>query len=114
MRILLTALLLSMLTACASSPYAGSEDLREGMDKDEVLNTAGNPKRTFRSNGQDHWIYVFFKGNEELSRQVSFEDGKVVKIGRAMAKQSWSKELESMKNDGGFTDIGGSSGSKKP
>ena len=95
---LILLLLITTLTACASSGGSVVDGLREGMDKDEALRTAGDPKRTFRSNGQDHWIYVHFKDNEEFSRIVTFEEGKIVKIGRASPKKNWDHEMEKLGN----------------
>ena len=92
-------LVFAALTACASSGGSSVVDgLREGMDKDEVLRIAGDPKRTFRSNGQDHWIYVHYKSSEEFSRTVTFDEGKIVKIGRAVAKKNWDREMEKLGN----------------
>ena len=92
-------LLIAALTACASSGGSSVVDsLRDGMDKDEVLRLAGDPKRTFRSNGQDHWIYVHYKSNEEFARTVTFEDGKIVKVGRGVAKKNWDREMEKLGN----------------
>jgi outer membrane protein assembly factor BamE (lipoprotein component of BamABCDE complex) len=106
------ALLFLSLCACASmvSLPKSLDNVRAGMDKDQVLGTAGNPKRTFRSNSQDHWIYVFFKNHEEFSREITFEDGKVVRVTKALAKQDWGKELEGLsesKTTGGFKTIDG-------
>ena len=85
---------LFLAAGCATVPSSDSDQVREGMDKAQVLEAAGNPKRTVRANGQDHWIYVFFVNGEEHSRQITFEDGKVVKVGRALGKHNWVKELE--------------------
>jgi outer membrane protein assembly factor BamE (lipoprotein component of BamABCDE complex) len=93
---ILTGLLLIFAIGCASSGGNVVDSLREGMDKDEVLRKAGDPKRTYRSNGQDHWIYVFYKTSEEYSRTVTFEDGKIIRIGRAVAKKNWDKEMEKL------------------
>ena len=96
----LTVIFLTVLiAACSSTSKDFSAEVREGMDKDEVLKIAGSPKRTFRSNSQDHWIYVFFKKEDEYSRQVSFEDGKVVKVSRPSQKHNWGQELENLKKD---------------
>ena len=93
---------------CSSLPPNRVEQVREGMDKAQVLEQAGSPKRTFRTNSQDHWVYVFFRKDEEFSQQISFEDGKVVQIARATAKQNWGREIENMKNpDAGFKAIDG-------
>jgi len=84
-----------LLSGCSTAPIGDLDQVRPGMDKDYVLTKVGNPKRTFRSNGQDHWIYVYFKDEVELTRQIDFSDGKVLKIGRPISKQSLERSLES-------------------
>lgn len=106
-----------LLNACSSAPKHLVEDVKEGMDKDQVLDTAGNPARTFRTNGQDHWIYVFYQGSQEMARDVVFEENRVVSIGRPVGKENWTKTLESIKKDkgDGFKTIdGGSEDPNKP
>lgn len=88
---------LLMLTACATPLAQKLERIRPGMDKAEVLEAAGDPKRTFRTNSQDHWIYVFFRGNREMLRTVIFEGGKVLKILPATPKVDWDREIEGSK-----------------
>jgi len=98
------------LSACASvSVEQNLEKLNVGMDKDEVLRVAGNPRRTFRERGQDNWIYVFYRGETEMNRIVVFEDGKVAKINRPYKKAVWEKDIESSKkdSDAGFQSIDG-------
>jgi outer membrane protein assembly factor BamE (lipoprotein component of BamABCDE complex) len=94
MRLVVTCGLFLLLSGCATPGGQLFNEVREGMDKDTVLHTAGNPKYTFRSNGQDHWVYTFFEKDQEFSRQVDFLDGKVTKIGKPIAKQGFMKELE--------------------
>lgn len=87
-------LLLLIFSACASNPSRQFDEIQAGMDKDVVLDRAGNPKRTFRTNSQDHWIYVYFENGEEWHRQVDFAEGKVLKVSRPLAKKDWVRELE--------------------
>ena len=83
------------LGACASrSPRADLDRVGEGMDKARVLEIAGNPKRTFHQQGQDHWIYVFFEGDRELAQQVDFRDGVVIKVNAATARANFAGRLE--------------------
>jgi hypothetical protein len=110
-----------LITGCASNTYRDLENIHPGMDKDQVLDRAGNPKRTFRSNSQDHWIYVYFHDNEEWARQIDFAGGKVHKVGLPLAKHSLEKALEEadsmeeyeatarahQKKSSGFKDIDG-------
>ncbi|MBX3020309.1 MAG: outer membrane protein assembly factor BamE [Bdellovibrionales bacterium] len=94
MRLLLPTLTFLLITGCASIPQRDLENLRPGMDKDMVLNKVGNPKRTFRANGQDHWIYVYFENDIQMSRQLDFADGKLLKVGLPISKQSLERALE--------------------
>lgn len=93
MRSSLLIAIMSFLTACASRPL-NPDGVKPGMDKDQVLELAGNPKRTYRTSGQDNWVYVYYQGNEETQRHVAFEDGRVVAITRPAAKQALTRELE--------------------
>ena len=79
---------------CATSIPEGLNQVRTGMDKDEVLRKIGNPKRTFRLEGRDHWTYIYFSNNDEWRRDVIFENGKVVKVTRPVNKANWMKEIE--------------------
>jgi hypothetical protein len=82
------------LTGCATPIPKALDAVRPGMDKDKVLESAGNPKRTFREAMQDHWIYTYFSNDHEWRREIIFEDGKVVRISRPTAREDWVKDLE--------------------
>lgn len=97
-----------VLSACSSVPVQHSLDrVQPGMDKSAVLDSAGNPKRTFREHGEDHWIYIYFEGGKELSREVIFEAGKVERITKPKAKANWDKEIEGATSGGetGFKSV---------
>jgi len=84
------------LTSCASPRHQEIHGVREGMDKDDVLEQAGDPRRTFRAEGKDHWIYVFQKDNKLMLQQIDFEQGKVVRVGQPKANSDTSDDdLES-------------------
>ena len=82
------------LVGCTTPMPRTLEHVTLGMDKDRVLENAGNPKRTFRENSQDHWIYIYFVDDKEWKREVVFEGGKAVRITDPLAKENWVKELE--------------------
>lgn len=84
-----------VLAGCSSTPVQKSLDqIGPGMDKDQVLEKAGNPKRTYREEMQDHWIYVYFTDQKEWHREVVFESGKVVKVTSPTGKEQWEKDLD--------------------
>ena len=83
------------LVGCASNSIPSALDrLRPGMDKPAVLDRVGNPTRTYRENGQDHWQYVYFRNDREWTRDITFEDGKILKVSRGFAKDPSVKELQ--------------------
>ncbi len=70
------------------------KQVRAGMDKGEVLLLLGNPKFTFRENSQDHWAYFYNSGNQELRRDVVFENSKVIRVTKPVTKEKWQKDIE--------------------
>ena len=83
-----------LLAGCATNLPRALEEIRPGMDKDRVLEIAGNPKQSFRENGQDRWLYQYFNNDKEWKRELIFDDGKVVRVTRPLGKEEWVKELE--------------------
>lgn len=81
------------ITACSSLPE-NLQQVRAGMDKDQVLQIAGNPKFTFRENSQDHWAYLYFSNNQEWRRDIVFENGKVIRVTKPVTKEKWQKALD--------------------
>lgn len=81
-------------SGCSTSPAKALDGLRPGMDKAMVLDKVGSPSRTFRENGQDHWVYVYWRNDREWLRDVIFEDGRVAKVTRGVAKDPNMKELQ--------------------
>lgn len=110
-QILLTLASVFTLAACSSLPLQQSLDrVQTGMDKAAVLDSAGNPKRTYREHGEDHWIYVYFEGDREMNRTVIFEGGKVQRVTKPRAKANWDKEIEGAlrsSDDAGFKSVDG-------
>lgn len=78
---------------CASSRPDLSR-VRVGQDKDQVLQVVGDPKRTFRAGGQDHWIYVDYEGDAKITHSVDFADGRVVRVSRPSSTSNLERELE--------------------
>lgn len=77
MRNLMMFILISLLTACATSPFKVAEKIKPGMEKPDVLEALGNPNRTRRVKMQDQWEYVFYKQNDMRVFIVYLENNKV-------------------------------------
>ena len=76
------ALLLCLFfSGCQTNELREINRVKVGMDKQEVLDIMGNPRRTERIHGMDRWTYVFFAANKWQSREVRFMDGEVNHVG---------------------------------
>lgn len=122
------AWLITLITlAGCSTPQVKRQELERihvGMDKGQVLELVGNPKRTFHTEGRDHWTYQFYEYNREMLQQVEFRDGHVVKIGQPSSRRGFNDALENsetmedfertvkdhQKKSSGFQDITGGEG----
>ena len=66
------------LSGCATPLPRALDKVEMGMAKDEVLEIAGNPRRTRRWKGKDEWTYVYYVDNQEKHTEIHFDQGKVV------------------------------------
>lgn len=73
----------AFIFGCATPAHQRLDRLTTGMDKAEVLDTAGNPKRTQRLNDGDLWTFVYYVGDRHFEREIRFENGHVVVISEA-------------------------------
>ncbi len=85
--LLVGATLSVLLGACQTAPHVGFQTLKEGMEKDQVLEAVGNPTRTQRWQGKDRWIYQFYVDKERAPdvKEIHFAEGKVVYLGGPVA-----------------------------
>jgi hypothetical protein len=73
------------LVGCATTRHKEFAQVKPGMDKQAVLEFAGNPDRTMRWQGKDRWIYDFRIDDFSTdSQEVHFQEGRVVYIGKAI------------------------------
>ena len=68
---------------CATPAHQNLEKLQPGMDKTQVLDLAGNPKRTVRQNDSDLWTFVYYIGGRHYEKDVRFSNGHVASISAA-------------------------------
>ena len=77
----LCGLLISLLlSGCATPLHRRLEKLQTGMDKAQVLDLAGTPKRTLRQDNGDLWTFEYYIGNQHYERDVHFNQGHVALI----------------------------------
>lgn len=71
------------LAGCATPLHQRLTGVAAGMDKTQVIDTAGTPKRTQRVNDGDVWTYVYYIGDRHFERDIRFESGHVVTVSSA-------------------------------
>jgi outer membrane protein assembly factor BamE (lipoprotein component of BamABCDE complex) len=72
---------LAILQGCQTKRYKEFSRLKEGMEKDEVIEEAGGPNVSRRWHGKDRWIYTYRTPEGRQTREVHFEDGRAVYVG---------------------------------
>ncbi len=80
----LSILLVSLgliLTGCQTSMLKQFEQLKPGMEKDDVLDLMGSPSQTQRFHGKDRWRYVFYDKRIRFEKEVHFFEGNAIYIG---------------------------------
>ncbi len=75
---------------CANSPVERYQKLALGMDKGDVLDEMGNPRRSQRVRGLDQWVYLV-DGQERL---VLFESGRVVELKERGDRKKLAQEAD--------------------
>lgn len=78
---------------CVSKPHRLIQNVNPGMEKDQVLDIMGSPQRTFRNDGRDIWIYIYYVQQQRSGAEVTFADGKVVSVRRAELDKTLTDEL---------------------
>lgn len=82
----LLALSALALSACVTPRYKEFGGVKEGMEKDLVLEQAGGPNVTRRSHGKDRWLYNYTSSpNGPQTKEIQFENGRAVYVGSKVA-----------------------------
>jgi hypothetical protein len=96
---LLTPLAAALLAGCATPAHQNLERISLGMDKTQVLDAAGNPKRTARKDSGDLWTYVYYVGDKHFERDVRFEQGHVVSVTSAREVNPDAQKVDAVTQD---------------
>ena len=76
--ILLNLLLSGGLFACSTPMSQLIQDIQLGMSKSEVIEKLGNPRRTYRYQGINRWVYQV---NHKNVSEIHFKRSKVIYVG---------------------------------
>ncbi len=68
-------------TACQTSALTDFQKIKPGMEKQDVLETMGNPSRTERFHGKDRWTYIFYDSRIRFEKEIQFFEGNAIYVG---------------------------------
>lgn len=88
----------SFLVGCASNPSRQFEQVRVGMEKNDVLALMDSPQRTQRWHGLDRWTYIYYDNDTRIEKEVHFADGKAKYVGEVF-KPEISAEEQDARNE---------------
>ena len=75
--------ILIIICACQTTSFLQDfKTLRIGMDKSDVVEALGTPKKTERKEEKDWWYYSVFENTKNYERLVVFKDNKMIYAGR--------------------------------
>lgn len=79
---------------CQTNELKQYEKLKVGMDKGDVIDIMGSPRRSERWHGQDRWTYIFYQDREEYLKEVHFLGGRASYVG-----EQWKPEVSADEQD---------------
>ena len=81
--------------SCQSAAWKSFDHVHIGQDKATVVENVGSPTKVRRSQSKDRWIYEFSDHPDgKLSREVQFEEGRVIYVGPIMQSKISATEQD--------------------
>jgi outer membrane protein assembly factor BamE (lipoprotein component of BamABCDE complex) len=81
---------------CSTPAHLAFDTIQVGQSKSDVVEIMGSPQKTIRVKDQDQWVFVFFQGDEQIVKGVSFESGRVIAIEQFRSETPLERELKSV------------------
>ena len=69
-----------MLAACSTPHHQNIDALAPGMDKTTILDSLGSPDHSRFKNGQDEWIYIYYKDDLKKAKKLWLKNDQLLKI----------------------------------
>jgi outer membrane protein assembly factor BamE len=69
------------LAGCQTNMKRAFEEIKPGMDKDQVLEIIGGPKAVTRFHGRDRWFIRFYTDDVLYEREIHFLNGHADYVG---------------------------------
>lgn len=77
----LALILFVFLSACQTNMKTAFEDVKLGMDKDQVLTAIGGPRAVTRFHGKDRWFIAYYHEGIRYEKEVHFTNGYATYVG---------------------------------
>jgi len=88
------SLALATLSGCVTPRYKEFARVKEGMEKDQVIDEAGGPNVSRRWHGKDRWIYNYYTPDGRQTREIHFEEGKAIYVGNKVVPAVSAEEQD--------------------
>ena len=63
------------LTGCQTNMKKAFDEVKPGMDKEQVLEAIGGPRAVTRFHGKDRWFIMFYENGIRYEREIHFLNG---------------------------------------
>ena len=73
--------LILALTGCQTNMKKAFDEIKPGMDKDQVLEIIGGPRAVTRFHGKDRWFISFYNNGTRFEREIHFLNGHADYVG---------------------------------
>lgn len=71
------------LSGCQTNMKKAFEEIKPGMDKDQVLEIIGGPRAVTRFHGKDRWFIMFYTDGVRYEREIHFHNGVADYVGES-------------------------------
>lgn len=83
----LVGLFVLAFSACTTAPIKEFPRVKLGMEKGQVIEIVGSPRRTDRRLSADIWTYRFYENEKPIEKMVIFKEGKVQYCGDPLSEE---------------------------
>lgn len=96
--LLLSFLSMLLFLGCTTDMKKQFQQVKVGMEKNDVLGLMDSPQRTQRWHGMDRWTYIYYSDDMREEKEVHFQNGIANYVGESF-KPEISADEQDHRND---------------